>query len=142
MKKRILVFMILLTTPMIYAHGLYIQVSQKAPFTTCRAVYEGDIPLPFAQVTVFAPNGEEHQNGRTDRLGRFTFQHDQPGLWKITVDDEMGHQQSIELILHPEKDSIKGAMETAPCSPWLKWLLGVSLILLMTLALVHWKKKA
>jgi hypothetical protein len=142
MKPIRLGLILLALTALISGHGLYIQVGQQAPFVSIRAVYEGDIPIPFAAFTIRAPGGEEFQNGRTDRLGRVVFRPDQTGLWKVTVDDEMGHLQSIELVLNMENGDNPDQSSPRPDSPWLKWLLGVSLILLLTTALALWKKRA
>ncbi len=55
--------------------------------------YSTGEPMAFAEVMVFSPADSqvEHQNGRADRRGRFSFYPDCPGQWQIRVKDGMGH---------------------------------------------------
>lgn len=142
MSKRFLLLLLLLgLSHGAFAHGLFIQSGQEPPFVWIKAVYEGDIPLPFALVSITAPDGTEHQNGRCDRNGRFIFQPDENGSWGITVDDEMGHVQQLDIVVSEEPGPTENKPSPVKSSPWLKWLLGVSLILLLTSALYIWKKR-
>ncbi len=142
MKKTILIpLAVILIASALFSHGLSLQFGQQPPFLWIKGLYEGNIPLAFGLITIQSPDGEEYQNGRSDRNGRFVFQPDRPGMWKITIDDEMGHQQSSEIIIGAETitKTLNPAGQSA--SPWTKWLLGVSLILLLTASLYIWKKR-
>ena len=57
--------------------------------------------MPFCNTTVHragdADNeaGEEAASGSTDSRGHFAFVPDGPGPWRITVDDGMGHRETV-----------------------------------------------
>ncbi|OGV68419.1 MAG: hypothetical protein A2283_19365 [Lentisphaerae bacterium RIFOXYA12_FULL_48_11] len=56
-------------------------------------VYDDGSPVSFSEAKVFAPGNDEKPvlTGNTDRNGCFMFRPDTNGIWKITVDDGMGH---------------------------------------------------
>lgn len=57
-----------------------------------RVVYDDEEPVSFADVRVFAPGGGKPVlTGVTDRNGCFLFRPDTAGVWKVQVDDGMGH---------------------------------------------------
>jgi len=72
------------------AHGLI-----TAPLSGgegVRVAYDDDEPVSFADVQVFAPGGAKPVlTGVTDRNGCFLFRPDTAGVWKVSVDDGMGH---------------------------------------------------
>lgn len=72
------------------AHGLI-----TAPLSGgegVRAAYDDDEPVSFADVQVFAPGGARPVlTGVTDRNGCFLFRPDTAGVWKVSIDDGMGH---------------------------------------------------
>lgn len=140
-RKVIIILAILSTASALYSHGLYIQFGNDAPYLWVKTVYEGDIPLLFGLITIYSPDGREYQNGRSDRNGCFTFIPDRAGKWKVTVDDEMGHLQSIEIELNRDAVTRTRSGSNQDASPWLRWLLGTSLILLLTACLYIWKKR-
>lgn len=142
MKKLFLAIMILtLPATLVYGHGLQIQFGHDGPYLWIRAAYDGDIALPFALITVHDPDGVEFQNGRSDRNGCFSFQPDRRGKWKLTVDDEMGHVQKLEIELSRTDIAQARVAKHTGASPWLRWLLGISLILLLSSVLYIWKKR-
>ena len=59
-----------------------------------RAVYDDGSPMALCDVSVFAPDRPEeaYQTGITDPHGRFAFVPDTHGMWRVTVDDGMGHR--------------------------------------------------
>lgn len=54
--------------------------------------YDDGTPVAFSEVKVLAP-GESHvyQEGFTDREGRFLFRPSTQGVWRVRVDDGLGH---------------------------------------------------
>ncbi len=79
------------------AHGVTHEVFDAA--TGVRAAYADGTPMEYCDVAVFSPvDGEvEFQTGATDRHGRFAFVPDTLGLWRVTVDDGMGHMITAEV---------------------------------------------
>jgi len=140
-RKQLVFLLIMIPSCMLYSHGLHIQFGHQSPFLWIKAVYEGDLPLPFGKVTIHDPDGEEYQNGRCDRMGRFTFQPDRPGIWQVTVDDEMGHLESARIEISAKTVSESNAPISKGSSPFIRWLLGVTIILLLTESLYIWKKR-
>ncbi len=89
-----LFLLLLLFTPCEYvrAHGVaHSFITEKA--VLLQAAYSDGSPMSFAEVVVFSPldSKVEHQNGRTDKNGRFAFLPDEQGEWSISVTDGMGH---------------------------------------------------
>jgi nickel transport protein len=50
-------------------------------------------PMSYAAVKIFSPenNKIEHQNGRTDKNGLFSFVPNKTGEWTVMVTDDTGH---------------------------------------------------
>jgi hypothetical protein len=79
----------------------------------------------------------EHQNGRTDRNGKFVFCPDVPGKWLIKVNDGIGHEEKAVMEVSPKV--IVGEIEKVGMHPVsggsedlskaLKIIAGLSLIL-------------
>lgn len=63
-----------------------------------RAVYDDGNPVSFSDASLFAPaGGPPIFTGMTDRNGCFMFSPDTSGVWRVTVDDGMGHVVTAEL---------------------------------------------
>lgn len=64
-----------------------------------RAAYDDDAPVSYADVQVFAPGGGTGAvlTGVTDRNGCFMFRPDTAGVWKVSIDDGMGHAATVEV---------------------------------------------
>lgn len=63
-----------------------------------RATYDDGAPSAFSAVQVFAPGETQaFAEGMTDRDGSFTFRATTTGVWRLTVDDGMGHALAAEL---------------------------------------------
>lgn len=81
------------------AHGLTAKVSHNNQATsTVTFHYSDGSPASYTAVKVYSPVSEtvEFQNGRTDKNGRFSFTPDAKGLWRIRVNDGMGHAVSVD----------------------------------------------
>ena len=60
--------------------------------------YADGSPASFAEVKVRAPEGGAvFQEGLTDREGRFVFFPATSGVWRVAVDDGMGHAVEVDL---------------------------------------------
>ncbi len=118
------------------AHGLESIVSESVGVTsTIDFQYSDGSPASFAQVKIWSPENDsiEFQNGRTDANGRFTFVPDADGVWRITVNDGMGHAVTLEPELSRNADSTitKGSTSSsaAGSNRLFSALFGCSLIL-------------
>jgi nickel transport protein len=86
-----------LAQPWGLAHGVRHSVSEGAMVVT--ATYDDESPMVFCDVSVFSPAdpADPYQTGGTDPRGRFAFVPDTNGLWRVTVDDGMGHAMTAEV---------------------------------------------
>ena len=81
------------------AHGVKHEVFDVG--TGIKATYGDGTPMAYCEVAVFAPDDDvsEYQTGITDRNGCFAFVPDADGLWRVRVDDGMGHLVTAEISL-------------------------------------------
>jgi nickel transport protein len=79
------------------AHGVRYSLSEGAMVVT--ATYDDGSPMAFCDASVFSPAdpANAYQAGNTDPRGRFAFVPDTNGLWRLTVDDGMGHAMKAEV---------------------------------------------
>ncbi|MCX6594762.1 MAG: hypothetical protein NTV70_00155 [Acidobacteria bacterium] len=121
------------------AHDLVLTAERTGAAVVIRAAYAGTEPCPFAPTEVFSPAGPktEHQNGRTDRTGRFAFLPDQPGTWRVVVDDELGHRVEIQVPVTEGANLPLGGAQPV----WQKALTGAALILGLTGGWYGWKRR-
>lgn len=121
------------------AHDLVLTAERTGSAIVVRAAYAGTEACPFAGIEVYSPAGPkvEHQNGRTDRTGRFAFLPDQPGTWRVVVDDELGHR--VELQVPVTEGGNLPLNGTQPV--WQKALTGAALILGLTGAWYGWQRR-
>lgn len=86
----------LLSPSLLHAHGVRGKLGSGGVVVT--AEYDTGEPMSYARVEVSAPNTKiSFQSGRTDRNGCFVFFPDTPGMWKVAVDDEIGHRLEMEI---------------------------------------------
>jgi nickel transport protein len=80
-------------------HGHGITATPVEGGVGVRAAYDDGTPVSFSEARVFAPGAPEKPAlvGTTDRHGCFLFRPDTNGVWKVTVDDGMGHVATEEL---------------------------------------------
>jgi nickel transport protein len=67
--------------------------------------------MSFAKVKVFGPDGKTHQVGNADAEGRFAWLPKEPGVWRVTFDDGMGHLAELNVDVAASPPS--GAQTTA-----------------------------
>ena len=86
------------------AHGAACRIINDSKSILVQAFYAGGEPMSYAETLIFGPNDAktEYQNGRTDRRGGFAFHPDEPGTWRVEVNDGMGHK--VETTLDVQKD--------------------------------------
>jgi nickel transport protein len=76
----------------VWAHGLRGKIISKTGILA-EAEYDDGVPMSYASVEVFnLKESLPFQTGRTDRNGRFLFLPDNPGDWRVVVNDDMGHR--------------------------------------------------
>jgi nickel transport protein len=115
------------------AHDLETSVQLAAPAVIVRAAYGGSEPVAFAKFQVYSPDSPdaEFQTGVTDRRGYFSFVPDQPGSWRIVVDDEEGHRREARVPV-PAPFGSNAAQPSPALSRLERALLGIVLILAAT----------
>jgi len=93
----------------VFGHGVTHEVFGAG--TGIRATYDDGSAMEYCDVAVISPadDGVEFQTGTTDRHGRFAFVPDTAGVWRVTVDDGMGHMMTVDVTV----DSL-GAIAAAP----------------------------
>ncbi|MFO7600473.1 MAG: hypothetical protein R6X27_11790 [Candidatus Desulfacyla sp.] len=140
-----LVAFILLRAPVdADAHGTDYSLVERATLSAVAFYYSDGDPMAYAEVLVFSPQDPkvEHQNGRTDRHGKFAFCPDTPGTWRIIANDGMGHLCQATVEVSPESlagksDTPQGETEIAhpvQGSKILRIIAGLSLILNLAFA--------
>ncbi len=79
------------------AHGTRGTIETDSRVIVAR--YDDESPMDYCDVNVFSPaNGEEAWlSGTTDPNGRFAFCPDTQGVWRVTVDDGMGHRVEMDV---------------------------------------------
>lgn len=84
------------------AHGSRYNVFRGG--TGIEATHDDGSPMAFCDVRVFAPGGREnlHQTGTTGPKGRFMFVPDTNGVWRVSIDDGIGHVLWAEIAVGPE----------------------------------------
>ena len=122
-----------------------IKVQKYPPLVSVNSCYNNGAVISYAAVSVFYETKTvEFQNGRSDKLGNFSFMPDKPGKWIFHLDDEMGHAEKIEIMISreffsqgtPIKKEEKGR-DIYYC----KILVGLFLILILTYLVYLWIKK-
>ncbi len=81
------------------AHGTGYRVLDGEFTVSVGVYYSGGEPMSFAEVLLFSPENREaeYQNGRTDRLGRFSFTPNTTGIWIVEAGDGRGHKVSAKI---------------------------------------------
>ncbi|MCW5963329.1 MAG: hypothetical protein KIT83_04760 [Bryobacterales bacterium] len=138
------VLLVMLTTSPVTAHDLQTKVRQQPPFVVVEATYDGEEAACFLAVRVLAPEerqpaADAFQTGRTDRDGRFVFLPNRPGLWKVSVDDEMGHRATQEVtVTNAPAPPTSPAEGTGGRTNSDKLLVGLSVLFGVTGLLMAW----
>ncbi|MFN3324511.1 MAG: hypothetical protein ACK5AZ_13520 [Bryobacteraceae bacterium] len=141
MRLAVALLLAILPAALLHAHDIETRIEILPPVVLVHVTYAGTDPVSHAEASVLAPDGVEHQNGRTDALGRFSFVPDREGAWRFVVDDELGHRQEIEIAVSP--DNLAGAAHSSSAALSLTQRLftGLSLIFGATGLLFWWKAR-
>ena len=138
----LMAFLVLYLLP----HGLTVKWEKRPPGIHLFALYSQNNPLVSGRVNVYFSDSEApFQTGTTDKNGAFSFIPDQPGIWWVVVDDELGHRRKLKIQLKQDffkeknQKGIKPENNNLPY--YFKILLGAFLIIFMTCLLFAWKKK-
>lgn len=92
-----------------------------------QALYDDGRPAAFSPVQVFAPGSTQvFAEGMTDRDGRYLFAPVADGVWRITVDDGMGH--ALDEALPVAGGGLRAAGEPARMGRWSGALAGIGTI--------------
>ncbi|MGD9505943.1 MAG: hypothetical protein AB7W37_13585 [Syntrophobacteraceae bacterium] len=78
------------------AHGVFL-TSGQGQATWVRGEYSDEEVMSFAKVKIFGPDGKTRQIGNADADGRFAWLPKEPGVWKATFDDGMGHLAELNV---------------------------------------------
>ena len=97
-------------------------------------------------ITIHTPavDNNQHQNGQTDKNGVFLFLPDRAGLWKVILDDKMGHRKEVEieisqLWIDKKYEQINIETSTPGLPIYYKIIIGISLFWGFT-GLLYWRK--
>ncbi|WP_031479397.1 hypothetical protein [Maridesulfovibrio frigidus] len=140
---------IILYCSTVWAHGVSYELLEASKTITFKTVFSSGEPISYGEVLIFSPEDSEieYQNGRTDKLGQFSFLPNKNGKWKIEINGGMGHKIFFDIDitdLHGEnKIEIQNKPTTFKSSLYMRIALGISLIFNMFLASrIIWIKKA
>jgi hypothetical protein len=89
----------------VFAHGVDISdMTGRQNVRTIRFSYTDGTPMLFAKIKVFPPSSPDApaQESIADRNGYFSFVSDEPGEWRLTGEDGMGHWGEIIVTVEPE----------------------------------------
>jgi len=76
-------------------HGLHIQ--RISGGTGIQVSYADDSPLAYGNFELLDPSGNLALKGMSDRTGNILFVPDTSGVWRLAVDDGMGHRIEEEI---------------------------------------------
>jgi len=83
------------------AHGVHLEYHEDFPYVTIKASFTGNQPMKNAEVEIFLTESSQIiQKGTSDPSGRFVFIPEVPGIYRVSVDDGMGHRKRIELAIN------------------------------------------
>ena len=124
------------------AHGTAYRLLKETNLEAVLFHYSDGGPIAYAEVLIFSPGDSqvEHQNGRTDKNGKFAFCPDTPGTWRITANDGMGHLCEATVAVSSDmlsEKTDKAASNVGPSvqgSNILKIITGLSLIFNLSFA--------
>jgi nickel transport protein len=120
-------------------HELELTYEVQSKSVVVRGGYAGNEPCAYAPVLIYSPadSKSEYQNGRTDAKGFFAFVPDVPGVWKFTIDDELGHRKELAIPIGAvSRTQSAGAVPMAQ-----KALTGVAFLVGVSGFLYGWKAR-
>jgi nickel transport protein len=86
----------------VFGHGVEVfdatdLLSDTGAVRTLRFTYSTGEPMMYAAVRLYPPSRPETEvlQGAADRNGYFSFTPDEPGWWRVTAEDGMGHKGEL-----------------------------------------------
>ena len=137
-------FVVFLSASLSWAHGTRGHAEKGIGIRVVAEYDDGD-PMSYGNVEVISPDGDvAFQTGRTDRNGVFMFAPDQPGKWRITISDEMGHRLVLGRQINQEsvlENNPARSRQSSPPGPSRKSgiAIGISIIFGIAGILYGWK---
>ena len=133
MRRAVLISILLLFYPCetCLAHGVKYKILGSPPGIEVRYEDVRGTPMSYAAVKVYPPDNPSlpFQEGYTDRNGRFVFLPDKPGVWKVEVNDGMGHAVEVEIEVDEEfKTTGDSGADGRRLGVWRGILTGVGII--------------
>lgn len=136
--------LLLSITPVLTAnaegHGVGYRIVDNGYAVVLEFFYSGGEAMAYADVLIWSPDDDEveHQNGRTDRNGRFAFAPTRHGVWRVEAKDGRGHKAAALCRVDP----LQRGISTPPAEKenafpgTLEVLLGISMIVNTTLGII------
>ncbi len=124
----------------IFAHGIRGEIISKTG-TLVKAEYDDGESMSYAAVEIFCCEKKlPYQTGRTDRNGQFLFLPDKPGIWDITVKDDMGHQLQLKTSIG-ENNLVRESRDNhlQSCTRYQKALTGIAVLSIIFSFFYWWK---
>lgn len=158
-KRTVLFLSLLIISGQLWAHGLEVDVTYKAPVVILKAIYDDHEAIAGAKTLIHPPDYAEniYQSGITDINGLFSFIPDAPGKWIVEIDDESGHKiketVAVDASFFTEKTTQSqeqkasadntNELNAAPgrLPVYIKLILGFLIIYALTITL-YYKKRA
>jgi nickel transport protein len=115
------------------AHGVEVSLvtgETELGGETVRFMYSTGEEMSFAIIRIFAPSRPDVETlqSLTDRNGYFSFIPDEPGEWRVSAEDDMGHRGEIRINVGGSAGAVvSGGTGKTPLV--LRLILGLSLIL-------------
>jgi len=127
----LIVIGVFLTAGQLQAHGVDYEIIQGG--IGIKALYDDGQPLSFSECKIYSPGNTEsaYQQGLTDKYGRFLFVPDTSGIWKIEVDDGMGHGL-IQTISVTQDLTLAKGLEQKHLNRYQEVIIGISIIFGLT----------
>jgi nickel transport protein len=130
------VILVLILPAVIFAHGVEVSdVTGQQDVYTIMFSYTDGTPMLFAKVKVFPPSSPDAptQESVADRNGYFSFVNDEPGEWRLTGEDGMGHKGEVIVMTAAALETKETGEPTEKTggrvSLTMRLILGLSLIL-------------
>ncbi len=92
----------------LYAHGIGSKIIENSETVSLYFYYSDGAALSYGAVKIFGPSDTdiEFQNGRTDRMGGFSFRPNETGLWLAQVSDSKDHVGTVQIMVTKEGDQL------------------------------------
>lgn len=116
----------------VLAHGIELEVTRAG--TVLRGVVrepQGPVMAGMPVSVSIPPQLQPRFTGESDAAGRFEFTVDPAAVYRVVVDDGLGHRAVATvapLSMVAGAGTLSSAGEVSPGMPWQEWLVGLGLI--------------